>query len=167
MKNIYFTLMFYASLLVNPYKSGSVHCGMFDALIEMVKNAAQAVIDFLFAIVGVVTDFIRAVVVNFFDFIVSIFSFLWSIFQWFKNETLAVLYNLFKEFIAGLNIPFPSSLSDNLIQWYHQINIFFPCDTAIDLGIILINTWLFVLSVKIGFKIKLLIGGLIAKPLFK
>ncbi|MEI6421480.1 MAG: hypothetical protein WCP55_04625 [Lentisphaerota bacterium] len=140
---------------------------MFDSLINLVSGAFNSIIEFLGNIVSSIVDFLKDMAVNFYDFIIDLLNLAWSAFQWVKNETMTVLYNVFKDFISGLNIPFPSSLNDNIIQWYHQINIFFPADSALDVALILLNTWLLVLTIKIGFKVKLMVGGLIAKPLFK
>ena len=166
-RNIYLTLMIYAYLAVSPGSVSSVKAGMFDSIITALKSVISALMDFIFAFVSVIIDFIKSIVVNFFDFIMTIFSFLWSIFQWFKKESLAVLYNIFKDLVSSLNIPFPANLTQNITDAYLMLNVWFPADAAIDIGIVLINTWILVLSIKLGFKVKLLIGGLISKPLFK
>ena len=140
---------------------------MFDSLIAMIKSGAEAVMGFLSSCVGAVVGFFKGVITDFYDFFVSLLQMLWSAFQWLKIETMSYLYNLLKEMVTSLNIPFPSSLTQNIIDIYCMLNVWFPVDAAIDIGVILINTWLLVLSIKLVVKIKFLVGFLISRPLFK
>lgn len=140
---------------------------MFDSIVGALETAVNAVIDFLLSMVNAIIDFFNAIINDFIDMVLSLPELVWKAFQWFKNETMAVLYNLLKEFVSSMNIPFPSSLQQNIIDAYVMLNIWFPVDAALDIGVILINTWILVLSFKLGIKLKLLIGGLISRPIFK
>lgn len=140
---------------------------MIDSILNALKSFFESVLSFISSIVNAVLGYLSAIITGFYDFIVSIPSKIYECIVWVRNETLAALYEIIKSSMSAAGVSVPSTLPNDIYYWYHQINVFMPVDYILDITVILIDTWLAVVFIRVLIKIKIRAGGIITKGMFK
>ncbi len=129
---------------------------MFNAIINWLYSAFQAVIDFFVSLWDSFWHFV-------FDFVEWIFD----LFQWVATETLYAVYHYIVDVFNSMGVSFPLSRPSDLLYWYHQINLFFPLSESLTVLLILLNTWAVCAFIRLVVRLKLSFGVKIAKAIFK